>query len=151
MKFVYDHLVHICSGSFPQSYIREDFGGAAKNGRITIHRGITCAQSDVFRAELTAQRKPFFIHQCLDGAGIDRAFALGEPLEMHGLRHQRFAGTCRSIKNNVLFVEQLQDRRLLRWIKLQTSGSDVVKKSSQQQIVGRIISLWNQIVKSYWH
>ena len=91
MELINDDLLHVCFGPFAQCDIRQDFCRATKDRRIAIDRGISGAEAYVLRAELTAQRQPFFIHERFDRAGINRAFALSQSLEMETGRDQRFS------------------------------------------------------------
>ncbi len=151
MKFVHDHVLHVGRRAFAQGDVRENFRRAAKDGRVAIHRGVAGAQADVVRPELAAQRHEFFIHQRLDRAGVNRAPALGDGLKMQRGGDERFAGAGGRVQDDVLLVEQFQDGRFLRGIKLEPPARDVIEKLFQQQIVAEFLIARNQIVKSRCH
>ena len=125
--------------AFAQGDVGQDFGGAAEDGRVAIHRGVAGAQADVVRAELAAQRQPLLVHQRLDRAGIDRALALGDGLEMQRRRHERFARAGGRVQDDVLLLEQLQDGLLLRRIEREPPALGVIEKAPQQHIVAGVI------------
>ena len=141
----------LACGAFAQRDVGEDLGGAAEDRRVAIHRGVAGAQADVVRAELAAQRQPLLVHQRLDRAGVNRALALGDRLEMQRRGHQRFARAGGRVQDDVLLLEQLQDGRFLRGIKLQPLALGVFEKAPQQDIVAGFLIARNQIVKSRCH
>ena len=118
MEFVHDDFLHIGLRAFAQRNVGEDFGGAAKNGRVTIDRSVAGAEADVVGAELAAEGHEFFIHQRLDRAGVNGASAPGDGLEMQRGGHERFARPGGRVQDDVLLLEQLQDGRFLGGIKL---------------------------------
>ena len=83
--------------------------------------------------ELAAERQELLVHQRLDRARVNRAPPLREALKMQRRRHQRFARAGRRIEDDVLVLEQLQDRRLLRRIKLQPPLRHVFEKTPEQR------------------
>ena len=105
MKFIHDHLAHPGGRAFAQGNVGEDFGGAAQDGRVVVDGGVAGAQADVVRAKITAKSHEFLIHQGLDGAGIDRAFALGNGLEMEGGGHEGFPGAGGGVKDDIFLIE----------------------------------------------
>ena len=132
---------------FAQGDVGQNLGGAAENRRVAVDRGVAGAQPDVVRAELAAQAEPLLVDQGLDRAGIDRAFALRDRLEMHRRRHQRFARAGGRVEDDVLLLEQLQDGRFLRRIKPEPLALGVFEKAPQQHIIGRAIVPGQQIVE----
>ena len=136
---------------FAQGDVGEDFGGAAEDGRVAVDRGVAGAQADVVRAELAAQRQPLLVDQRLDGAGVNRALALGDGLEMQRRGHQRFARAGGRVEDDVLLLEQLQDGRFLRRIEPQPLALGVFEKAPQQHIVARVLVPGHQIVECQWH
>ena len=64
------------------------------------------------------KRQQFLIDQRLDRAGVNRAPALGERLEMQRGGHERFARTGGRVEDDVFLLEQLEDGRFLRGIEL---------------------------------
>ena len=88
MELVHDDLLDVGLRPFAQGDVSQDLGGAAKDGRVAIDRGVAGAQAHVVRAELAAKGKPLFVDQRLDRAGIDGAFALGQRPEVQGGRDQ---------------------------------------------------------------
>ena len=88
MELVHDDLLHVGLRPFAQGDVGEDLGGAAEDRRVAIDRGIAGAQADVVGTELAAQAEPLLVHQRLDRAGINRASALRDGLEMQRGGHQ---------------------------------------------------------------
>ena len=43
---------------------------------------IPCRKPHIFGAEFLAERHPFFVHQRLDGAGVNAAAPMGQTVEM---------------------------------------------------------------------
>ena len=125
----------LASRAFAQRDVGEDFRGAAKDRRVAIHRRIAGAEADVVRAELAAERHELFVHQRLDRAGVNRAFSLGEGLEVQRRGHERFARPGGRVQDDVLLLEQFQDGRFLRGIKLQPPPFRVIQKAPEQNIV----------------
>ncbi len=147
MELVHHHLLNVRLRPFAQRNVGQDFRRAAQQRRIAIDRGIPGAQPNVFRAKLAAERQPLLIHQRLDRAGVDRALALRNRLEMQRRRHQRFPGTRRRIQDDILLLEQFQDGRFLRWIKGKAFALDVFQKTAQQDIITRLIPLGDQVIE----
>ena len=90
VELVHDDVRDVGERPLAQGDVGENFGGAAEDRRIAVHRGVAGAQADVLRAELAAQGEPFFVDERLDGAGVDRAFSLSQRLEMQGGGHEGF-------------------------------------------------------------
>ena len=132
---------------FAQGDVGEDFGGAAQDRRVAVDRGVAGAQADVVGAELAAQAEPFLVHQGLDRAGINGAFALRDGLEMHRGGHQRFARAGGRVQDDILVLEHLEDGRFLRRIKPEPLALGVFEKAPQQDIVGRVLVPRQQIVE----
>jgi hypothetical protein len=65
-----------------QRDVGENFRRATQHRRLRIHARIARHHTDVFRAEIAAERKKFFVHQRLDRARVHRAFARTQRLEM---------------------------------------------------------------------
>ena len=146
MEFVHDHFLHVGRRAFAQRDVGEDFRGAAKDGRVAIDRGVAGAEADVVRAELAAERHELFIHQRLDRAGVNGAPALGDGLEMQRGGHERFARPGGRVQDDVLLLEQFQDGRFLRGIKLQPPSLHVIEKAPEQDIVAGFLLPRNQII-----
>ena len=134
-----------------QGDVREDFCGAAQDGRVVVHRRIAGAQADVVRAELTAERHELLVHQRLDRTGVNRAATSGQSLEMQGRGHERFPGTGRRVQDDILVLEQFQDGLLLRGVKLKPPARDIIQKPSQQHIAAEVVSSRELVVKGHGH
>jgi len=147
VKLVHDDLLHVGRGPFAQGEVGQNLRRAAQDRRVAIDRGIARAQADIVRPELAAQPQPFLVHQRLDGTGINGAFAPRDGLEMHRRRHQRFARPGGRVENHVLLLEQLQDGRLLRRVKLQPPGFGVFQKAPEQRVIIRALVPGQQVVK----
>jgi hypothetical protein len=92
-----------------EGVIGEDLGGAAEDGRVAIDSGIAGGHADVFRAEVAAEGEEFFIHQRLDGAGVNGAVALSEGAEVHGCGDEGFARAGGGAEDDVFVLEQFED------------------------------------------
>lgn len=88
VKLIHHDVLDLRVGAFAQGDVGEDLGGATQDGSVPVDGGIAGAETDVVGAEFTAERHPFLIHKCLDGARVDRSPAGGEGLEMQGGRHE---------------------------------------------------------------
>ena len=141
----------LACGAFAQGDVGQDFRRATEDRRVAIDRGVAGAEPDIVRPELAAERQPFFIHQRLDRAGVDGTFALGQGLEMQRRRHERFARAGRRVQDDVLLLEQFQNGRLLRGIKLQLPPLGIFEKASEQNIVAESFVPGNQIIKCRCH
>ena len=101
--------------------------------------------------KLSAEGQPFLVDQRLDWAGVNGALPLGQGLELHRRRDQRFPRTGRRVQNDVLLLEQLQDRRFLRGIKMQPAPLGVFEKPSQQHVIAAAAVARDQIIKRRRH
>ena len=151
MKFIHHHIVDLGQRTFVQCDVRENLGRAAENGRVVVHRAVAGAEAHVVRAELAAEREEFFIHQRLDGAGVEGTLALRDGFEMEGRGDERFAGARGRVQDDVFVLEDLEDGRLLRGVEFQAAALDVVKEATQQHIVAGLAIAWNQFVKCGSH
>ena len=151
MKFIHHHIMDIGGGAFAQGDVRQNFGGAAKDGRIVVHGAITGAEADVIRAELAAEGHELLIHQRLDGTGIDGPLPLPQGLKMQGGGDQGFARAGGSIENDVLLLEQFEDGGFLRGVQFQVAGGAIFEEASQQQVVAGRCLAGNQFVKRGGH
>ena len=151
VELVHDDLLHVGLRPLAQGDVGENLGGAAEDGGVAVDGGVARAQADVVRAELAAQAEPLLVDQGLDGAGVDGALALRKGLEMHRRGHQRFARAGRRVEDDVLFLEQLQDGRLLRRVEPQALALGVFEEAPQQDLVGRAVFARQQVVEGQWH
>ena len=151
MEFVHDDFLDIGLRALAQGDVGQDFRRAAKNGRVAVDGGVARAEADVFRSELAAEGEPFLVDQGLDRAGINRAPALGQSLELHGRRHERFPRAGGRIQDDVFLLEQLQDGGFLGGIELQSPALRVFEKASQQHIIAAAPVARDQIIKRCRH
>src|ERR1700761_6356724 len=128
MKFVHDDVAHIGGGTFAKGDVGQNFRRATKDGRIAVDGGVASAEADVFRPKFPAERHEFLIDKRLDRAGVNRTASTRQRREMQGGGNKRFAGTGRRVENDVLLLEQFEDRRLLRRIEGEIPSLDVFKK-----------------------
>jgi hypothetical protein len=151
MELVHDYVVQVGVRALAQRDVRQDLRRAAKDRRVAVHRGVTGGQAHVVRAELPAEGQPLLVHQRLDRAGVDRAPALGDALEMQRRRHQRFARAGRCVEDHVLLLEQPQDRLLLRRVEREPLARGIFEKAPEQHIVAGVLVARDQIIKAVWH
>ena len=151
VKFVHHHVTHVGLGALAQGNVCQDFRRAAEDGRIAVHRGVAGAQADIIRAEITAEREEFFIHQRLDGAGVNRAATFGDCLKMQRGGHERFAGAGRRVEDDVFVLEQFENGVFLRRIKLELPAQDIIEKALEQQIVAGPLVAGNEVVQGGGH
>ena len=59
--------------------------------RAAVDGSVPRRETDVVRAELLAERQPFFVDKGLDRAGVNGAAAQCERLELQGQGDERFA------------------------------------------------------------
>ena len=71
MEFVHHDVNDGERFAFAKSHVRENFCGAADDGRIAVDRCITGRKPNVLGAKFLTKRHPLFIHQGLDWASID--------------------------------------------------------------------------------
>ena len=139
MEFIHNHFLKVTVRPFSESDVAQDFGRATQNGRVSIDRGIARAQPDIFRAELAAKGEPFLIYQRFDWAGVNRAFALRQGLEVKGRRDQRFAGTGGGIEDDIFFLKKFENGCLLGRIELQAFTFGVLEEAAQQDVIRRML------------
>ena len=151
MELVHDHVVHRGVRALAQGDVGQDLRGATQNGRVAIDGGVAGAQADVLGAELAAQRQPFLVDQRLDRAGIDRAFALDQALEMERRRHQRLARAGGGVEDDVLFLVQLENRRFLGRIEPELSSLGVIEETSQQHLVAEVFAARDHVIERHMH
>jgi hypothetical protein len=151
MELIHDNLPDGGLGAFAQGDVGQDFRRAAENGGVTVDRGVARAEADVIRAELAAERHEFLIDKRLDRAGVNRAPALGEGLEVQRGGHERFARPGGGVEDDIFLLEQLQDGRFLRGIELELPSLRVFEKPAQQRIVAGLLVPGDQIIKCFRH
>ena len=76
-------------------------------------------EADVLRAQLAAEGHPLLVDERLDRAGVDGAPPARERGEVQGGGDERLAGAGRRVQDDVLPLEQLEDRLLLRRVERQ--------------------------------
>ena len=62
--------------AFAERHVRKDFCSTANNGGVTIDGGVTRRKPYIFGSEFFAECHPFFVHESLDGAGIDASASM---------------------------------------------------------------------------
>ncbi len=134
VEFVHDHVLDVDVGALPQGQVGEDLRRAAEDGRVTVDGGIACGEPHILGPELPAEVEPLLVHQCLDGAGVDRPPPLSQGPEVQRRRHQRFPRACGCVQDDVLPLEDLQDGRLLGRVEPEPLALRVVQEPPQQSI-----------------
>ena len=122
VELIENDIVNIRTRALAQRQVGKNLGRTAEDWRIAVDGAVTRRKTDVLRTELPAKREPFFVDQSLDRARVDRTPTLGQGLELERRRHERFARTCGRIEDDIVLVEQLQDRGFLRRIKIERGG-----------------------------
>ena len=123
VELVHDDVVDVGVRALAQRDVGEDLGGAAEDRRVAVHRGVAGRQADVLRPELAAQVHPLLVHQRLDRTGVDGALAARERREEHRRGHQRLARAGRRVQDDVLAVEEREDRLFLGRVERQASSA----------------------------
>jgi hypothetical protein len=125
VKLIHDHHAHIALGAAVQGDVGEDLGGAAEDARLRIHARIARHHAHVLGAEIAAEREELLVDEGLDRAGVDRALAGAEGLEMVGGGDEGFAGTGGGVEDDVVPGEEFEDGLLLLRVELQPAlGGD---------------------------
>ncbi len=136
VELVHHHRVHGRVLPFAERDVGEHLRGAAQDGGVAVHGRVSRRQTDVLRAELTAERHPFLVDERLDGAGVDGAVSPRERGEVEGGGDERFPRAGRSIQDDVPALEELENRLLLRGIEHEVSARHIVEEASEK-LVGR--------------
>src|SRR5690606_4240870 len=84
-----------------EGLVGEDLGGAAEDGGGRVYGGVAGHHADALGAEVAAEGEEFFVHQRLDRAGVDGAFAAGEGEEVGGGGDEGFAGAGGCIQDDI--------------------------------------------------
>ena len=134
MKFVHDDRADFGVLAAGQGDVGEDLGRAAQDGSAGINGGVAGHHADVLRAEVAAEAEEFFVHQRLDRAGVDRALAGAEGLEMQRGGNQRFAGAGRGVEDDVAAGEEFQDGLLLLGIERQPALGHRLQEGVEHRI-----------------
>ena len=151
VELVHDHLAHGGVRALAERDVREDLGGAAKDGRVAVDRGVAGAEAHVVWAELAAEGEKLLVHQRLDGTGVDGALALSQRLEVQRGGDEGFAGAGGGVEDDVLLLEKFEDGRLLRGIQLQPARGDVVEEAPEQGVVAGTPIAREEVIKRGGH
>ena len=151
VELVHHDILHVRLRAFAERDVREDLRRATEDGRVAIHRGVAGAEADVVRTEFAAEREPLLVHERLDRAGVNRAFALRDGFEMQRGGDERFAGAGGRVEDDVLVLEELEHRRLLRGIELELAALDVFEEAPEEGVVARAVVARNEFVKRGRH
>ena len=151
VELVHDDVPDVGLAAFAQGDVGQDLRGAAEDGRVAVDRGVARAQADVVGTELAAERHPLLVDKSLDGAGVNRAVALGQRLEMQRRGDQRLARPGRGIQDDVLLIEQFQNRLFLRRVEVESLLLGIVEKPFEQEVVAGVVAPRQQIVKRDGH
>ena len=138
MELVHHHIVHCGIRSLAQRHVRQDFGRAAEDRRIVVHAAVAGRQPDQVGTELAAQRHPLLVDQRLDWARVDRTLAARERREEERRSDERLAGTGRRVEDDVLAVEQFENRLFLRRVEREVLRGGVLQEVVEQPIAGGI-------------
>ena len=104
--------------------------------RLTVASPVD--RPDVLGAELAAERQQLLVDERLDRAGVDRALPARERVEMQRRRDQRLAGAGRRVQDDVLAVEQLEDRLFLRRVEGEAPAGGVLEEAVEQHVARRV-------------
>ena len=120
-------LVHhdVCDGerfAFAERHVRKNFGRAADDGGVAVDGCIASRKPDVLGTEFLTERHPFFVHQSLDGAGVNASAPVHKTVEMQSKRDHGFTTTGRRVEDNVLAVQKFQNRFFLCWVQRCTAA-----------------------------
>ena len=134
MELVHDDVIDGCGGPIAQSHVGEDLRGAADDRGGVVDGGIASEHADVLRSEDPAEGEEFLVGEGFDRDGVKRAAVLAEGFELHGQRHQRLAGTGGGVKDDVLVLEDFQDRFFLMCIRLDAGAGQIVEEDIEDVI-----------------
>jgi hypothetical protein len=138
VELVHDHVVHVRPVSVAERDVGQDLRRAAEDGRIAIDGGIPGGQAHVLRPQLAAEGHPLLVDERLDRRGVDGPAVVGQRREVQRGGHQRLARARRRVQDDVLALEQLEDRLLLGRIELQPLAGDVVEEAAEQLVAARV-------------
>ena len=134
VELVHHHVVDRRVLPVAQSDVGEHLCGAAQDGRVAVDGGVAGGETHVLGAELTAQGHPLLVDQRLDGAGVDRTPSVRERSEVQGGGHERLPRAGGGVQDDVLPLEQLEDRLLLRGVEGEPLARDVVEEAAEQLV-----------------
>ena len=138
VELVHHHVVHRRLLPLTERHVGQDLGRAAQQRGVAVDGGVAGGEPHVLGSELAAQGHPLLVDERLDGAGVDRAPPAGERREVQRERGQRLARAGRCAQDDVLVLEQGQNRLLLGGIEGKAQAVDVVEKAVQQIVAGRL-------------
>ena len=102
VELVHDHRPEVAPLAPGEGDVGEDLRGAAEHGGLGVDARIPGHHADRLRAEIPAEREELLVHEGLDGAGVDRALARAQRLEMECGGDQRFPGAGRRVEDHVV-------------------------------------------------
>jgi hypothetical protein len=138
VELVHHHVADGGVGAFAQGDVGEDLGGAAQDGRAAVDGRVAGREAHLVRAELAAQPHPLLVDQRLDRARVDGPLPTRERGEQHRRRDQRLAGPGRRVQDDILAVEQLEDRLLLSRIQCEAPARDVLEEAVEEHVARRV-------------
>ncbi len=151
VKLVHHDVVDRRVRPFPEGDVGQDLGGAAQDGGVTVHRCVAGREPHLVGAELAAERHPLLVDQRLDRAGVNRALPPRERREEHGRGDERLARPCWRVQNDVLLVEEFEDRLLLRGIERQPSVGRVVQEAPEQRVARHVAIVGQKVAEVAGH
>ena len=107
-------------------------------GASRLTRRVAGREADLIRAELAAQPHPLLVDERLDGAGVDGPLPARERGEQHRRRDQRLAGAGRRVQDDVLAVEQLENRLFLGRVEGEALAGGVLEEAVEEHVAGRV-------------
>ena len=152
-------LVHhdVCDGerfAFAERHVRKNFGRAADDRGVAVDGCITGRKPDVFGAEFLAERHPLFVHERLDGAGVNATAVVYKAIEMERQCDHGLTATRRRIEDDILAVQKFQNGFFLRWVQRCPTGFCPRHKLFQNVFgrnVGTVsIELFNQFIQKFF-
>jgi hypothetical protein len=134
VELVHHHVVDPGVLPLAQGDVGEDLGGAAQDGRIAVDGGVPRGEPHVLRSQLAAERHPLLVDERLDRARVDGASPVGERGEVESGGHERLPRARGGVQDDVLLLEEIEDRLLLRGVEREAKAGDVVEEAPQQLI-----------------
>ena len=83
---------------------------------------ISCRKSHILGAEFLAECHPLFVHQSLDGAGVNAAAPMCQTVKMEGQGHHGFSGARGRVQDDVFAVQKFKNRFFLSGVERCAAG-----------------------------
>ena len=113
MELIHDDHVGVQVCALAQRLVSKDLSGATNDGCLRVEGNVAGHHPHVGGAESIDKVKELFRHQRLQGGGVVRAAPARQGDEVGGQRNQRLSTARGGLGDDVVAVQQLQERIFL--------------------------------------